>query len=247
MKTAVTKESIREKIFLLADEEYRQFHSRLVPGEEMIIGVRVPVLRKYAKDLWKSWEETPEQLIELIGDDYYEEIMLQGMIIGLDRKTDMTWLFEQIDIFVPKIKNWAVCDIFCGGLKQTEKYKEEMKAFLEKYLHADEEYHIRFAVVMMLSYYIDEKYLDWIFETAESIVHEGYYVKMAVAWLISICFVKFYDKAKKFMQSCSLDDFTYNKALQKARESLRLSPLHKEELEKMKRKKTPGQNVVKKA
>lgn len=235
METAVMKETIRERIFMLADEEYRQFHSRLVPGEEMIVGVRVPVLRKYAKELWISWEGTPEQLIDEIGDKYYEEIMLQGMTIGLNRKADITWLFEQIDIFVPKINNWAVCDIFCGGLKQTGNYKEEMKSFLEKYIRSDKEYHIRFAVVMMLNYYIEDEYLEWIFETAESIVHEGYYVKMAVAWLISICFVKFYDRTKEFIQRCSLDDFTYNKALQKARESLRLSLLHKEELKKMKR------------
>ncbi len=230
-----TKDKIREHIFSLEDGAYRDFHSRLVPGEDKLIGVRVPVLRGYAKELYAASGGDVELLISAIGDEYYEEIMLQGMLIGMQKKAEPAKLFVQIDEFVPKIRNWGVCDTFCAGLKQTKKYPCEMYEFLQKYLTSDEEFEIRFGVVMLLDYYINEEYLERIFAAAQAITHEGYYVKMAVAWLISMCFVKFYEETKEFMQNCTLDDFTYNKALQKARESLRLTKEQKEEMKGMKR------------
>lgn len=232
----MNKDDIRKYIFSLQDKKYREFHASLVPGEDNIIGVRVPVLRKYAKELYNKHTVNAAELIRVVGNDYYEEIMLQGMIIGLQKKIEIHELFEQIDDFVPKISNWAVCDTFCAGLKQVKKHPEETYEFLQKYLNSTEEYFIRFGVVMLLDYYINEKYLYKLFEKMEEITHQGYYVRMAVAWLISICFVKFYDETKAFMKSCRLDDFTYNKALQKARESLRIDQKQKEELEGMKRK-----------
>lgn len=230
----ITRESIREDIFSLQDETYREFHSRLVPGESAIIGVRVPVLRQYAKMLSKAWGKSINGLLEMIGNDYYEEIMLQGMLIGIQKKPERDALFRQIEAYVPKISNWALCDVFCAGLKEVKKYPDETYEFLQKYLASDAEYDIRFGVVMLLDYYVREDYLERIFQITEGITHEGYYVKMAVAWLLSVCFVKFYDETKAFMQNCTLDAFTYNKALQKARESFRLTPCQKEELQRMK-------------
>ena len=235
MKNEINRESIREHIFSLRDEKYKDFHSALVPGEETIIGVRVPVLRKYAKELYGEYGGEAEELIDIIGDDYYEEIMMQGMIIGLQKKISIDQLFAQIDSFVPKIKNWAVCDVFCAGLKQVKKYPQETYEFLQKYLDSSEEFYIRFGLVMLLDYYVDEAHLTEVLKKTEAISHEGFYVKMAAAWLISVCFVKFYDETLSFMQSCRLDDFTYNKALQNARERLRITTEQKDELKKMKR------------
>ena len=240
MNGEINREKIRNVLFSLQDEKYREFSSKLSPGEETIIGVRTPALRKYANELYK--EHVIKQgvdlnvLLEEIGDDCYEEIILQGMLIGLQKKVDKDRLFKQIDEFVPKIKNWAVCDAFCGGLKETKKFREDTYDFLQKYLDSDEEYAIRFGLVMLLDYYIDEEYIDRILAKTEEITHEAYYVKMAAAWLVSICFVKLYDRTKAFMENCKLDDFTYNKALQKARESYRITPEQKEELKLMKRK-----------
>lgn len=230
----ITRETIRKEIFSLKDETYRDFHSKLVPGEENIIGVRVPVLRKYAKELTKAWDADADSLIAEIGDEYYEEIMLQGMVICAQKKPEKEKLFRQIEAYVPKINNWAICDVFCGGLKAVKKYPDETYEFLQKYLASDAEYDIRFGVVMLLDYYVTEEYLERIFQVTEGITHEGYYVKMAVAWLLSICFIRFYDETKVFMQSCRLDAFTYNKALQKTRESFRITPEQKEELKQMK-------------
>ena len=95
---------------------------------------------------------------------------------------------------MPKINNWAVCDTFCAGLKITKKHKEEMFEFLQKYLKSHKEFEIRFGVVMLLDYYIEEKYLNQLFEIFDSIENKEYYVQMAIAWAISICLIKFYDK-----------------------------------------------------
>lgn len=230
------KEEIREHIFSLKDDKYKEFHSRLVPGEESIVGVRVPVLRQYAKELSREYGDDADELISSIGDEYYEEIMLKGMIIGLQKNRTLKWLFDRIDEFVPQINNWAVCDVFCGGLKEAKKHRQEFYEFLGKYLRSSREFETRFAVVMLLSYFVDEEYIDELMKEADKVKRDEYYVQMAVAWLISVCFVKFYDRTREYMKDCSLDDFTYNKAIQKARESYRLTGEQKEELKAMKRK-----------
>lgn len=226
------KEQIKEKLFELADEKYKKFHSGLCPGTENIIGVRVPILRNYAKELIES--NSLEKLLNTIDDEYYEEIMLKGMLIGL-AKEDINTILKHIKDFVPKIDNWAVCDVFCAGLKITKKYKREMWRFLQKYLKSNKEFEIRFAVVMILDYYIEEEYLQKTFEIFNNINNEGYYVKMAVAWAISIELIRFYDETIKYLNNCKLDDFIYNKALQKAIESYRISDTKKEKLRKMKK------------
>jgi len=229
------KNIIRKELFQLQDLKYREFHSTLVPGEEKLIGIRVPVLRNYAKELIKSCEMDTDSLLDFIGDEYYEEVLLRGMIIGLQKKPDKEVLFRQISEFVPLIRNWGICDTFCAELKELKKYPDETYTFLLNYLESDNEYDIRFGVVMLLDYYVKEKYLDKLFIHAEKIRHDGYYVKMAVAWMISICFVKYYEETKSFMRVADLDDFTYNKAIQKARESLRLTAEQKTELKEFKR------------
>ena len=226
------KEEIKQKLFELQDEKYKKFHSSLCPGTNNIIGVRVPILRNYAKDLLRKYKIN--ELLNQVDNEYYEEIMLKGMLIGLS-KEDFITLKAYIEDFVPKIDNWAICDVFCSGLKSTKRYKEEMWNFLQKYLNSKEEFEIRFAVVMILDYYIEEKYLDREFEIFDSIKSRDYYVQMAVAWAISICLIKFYDRTLDYLKSANLDDFTYNKAIQKAIESYRLSKEQKEVLRKTKR------------
>ena len=114
-----------------------------------------------------------------------------------------------------------------------------MWKFLQKYLKSKKEYEIRFAVVMILQYYIDANYIDKVLNILSKINHKGYYAQMAVAWAYSICFVKFYDKTKKFFESIiiksKIDSFTYNKSIQKAIESYRLTKEQKDELRNMKK------------
>ena len=223
---------IKEDLFKLQDKKYQEFHSKLCPGTDNIIGIRIPVLREYAKKLLK--ENDFKTLINYIDDEYYEEIMLQGMLIGL-AKSDFNEIKPYIENFIPKIDNWAICDTFCAGLKITKKYKREMWNLINTYITSDEEFFIRFAVVMILDYYIEEEYIKENFKIFNNIKSDKYYVQMAVAWAISICFAKYFDKTIKYMKTANLDDFTYNKAIQKAIESYSITKEEKDILRKMKR------------
>ena len=226
------KQKIKKELKQLQDKKYQEFHQGLCPGTTDIIGIRVPILRNYAKELLKKY--TLEEIIENLDNQYYEEILLEGILIGLS-KEDYETTIKYIEKFVPKINNWAVCDTFCAGLKITKKHKEEMFEFLQKYLKSSKEFEIRFGIVMLLDYYVEEQYLDKLFKIFNSIKNTEYYVQMAVAWAISICLIKYYDKTCKYLENAILDDFTYNKAIQKAIESYRIPDEKKTFLRKMKR------------
>ena len=223
---------IRQDLLALSDKKYKEFHSSLCPGTNNIIGVRVPVLRNYAKKLSK--QENIKEYIFFNKTKYYEEVMLQGMLIGLIKNSDINETLTMIKNFVPKIDNWAVCDICCSGLKTVNKNKELFWNFIQKYLKSKKEFELRFAIVMMLDYFIDEKYIDKVLIILDNIKHEAYYVKMAVAWTISVAFVKFQDKTMKYLKKNNLDDWTYNKSLQKICESLRVTKETKKAIKEMK-------------
>lgn len=225
------KQDIKKRIYELADEKYKDFHSRLCPGTTNIVGVRTPVLRNYAKELNRKY--SLNELLKEIDDTLYEEIMLQGMLIGLSKNIEEVLKYTRT--FIPKIDNWAICDVFCAGLKITKKYKKEMWNFIQKYLNSDKEFEIRFGIVIILDYYIDEEYLDKNFEIFQKIKNDNYYVKMAIAWAISICLIKYYDRTIKYLEKAKLDNWTYNKSIQKAIESYRISDEQKEYLRKMKK------------
>lgn len=189
-------EELREKLFSLADEKYKEFHGSLCPGTNNIIGIRVPILRNLAGSVAKEdWRE----YLKNAKDDYYEEVMLQGMVIGL-AKMEFKERIEYVKEFIPKIDNWAVCDVTCAGFKFTKKNMEEVWEFLKPYLASNKEFEIRFAVVMLLDFYITEEYIKDVLEILNNIHHEGYYVKMAVAWAISICYIKFPKETMKLLE-----------------------------------------------
>lgn len=164
-----------------------------------------------------------------------EETMLQGMTLGYV-KSDFTGIRPYLDAFLPKIKNWSVCDSTCVSLKIARKEPEAVLEYLLPYLRSDEEFFIRFGVVMLLDHFIMEDYIDLVLEEMDKIHQDAYYVKMAVAWNLSVCFVKFRDKTLSYLRTNHLDDWTYNKTIQKIRESYRVTKEDKEMLLKMKRK-----------
>ncbi len=227
------KNEIKTKLFELSDQKYKEFHSGLCPGVNNIIGVRVPILRNYAKELLKSY--TIGELLKEIDEEYYEEIMLKGMLIGLSSTEDIEVILKYIREFIPKIDNWAICDVFCAGLKITKKHKDEMWKLIQDYLKSDREFEIRFGIVMILDYYIEQEYLQRDFKTFDKIQSKDYYVQMAIAWAVSICLIKYYDETIRYLKVCKLDNFTFNKSLQKAIESYQIDSKQKEVLRKMKR------------
>ena len=222
---------LRDKLFELSDDKFKTFHSRLCPNTDNIIGVRLPLLRQIAKEIAKGdWRN----FLSNSKEEYYEEILINGLVIAY-AKCDVEERLNYIESFVPKIDNWAICDSFCNTLKFVNKNKEIMWEFIQSYLKSYNEFEIRFAVVIILNYYITEDYIDLVLKTLDNIKHDGYYVKMAVAWAISMCFVKFEEKTMAYLKDNSLDDFTYNKSLQKICESLRIDKNTKELIKSMKR------------
>ncbi|MCI8444256.1 MAG: DNA alkylation repair protein [Clostridia bacterium] len=226
------KQKIKQELIKLQDQKYKEFHSRLCSSMAPILGIRVPILRNYAKELLK--QNTFPELMQNIDDEYYEEIMLQGMLIGL-AKEDFKTILESIKNFLPKIDNWAICDVFCAGLKMTKKNQEAMWEFLKQCVKSEQEFEIRFGVVMLLDYFIEEKYLKDIFQILEEIKSQKYYVQMAVAWAISICLIKYYDETLVYLEKANLDTFTYHKALQKGIESDRITLEQKQVLRNRKK------------
>lgn len=224
-------EEIKKELTELAEPEYRDFHSGLLPGTEHVMGVRVPELRKLARRVAK--QDWRVYLAEA-SDDTYEEIMIQGMVTGyakMDRDERVTYL----DRFVPKIDNWAVCDCCTSTYKFMQKDQEEWFAYLMRQIASGTEFGIRFGVVALMDYFVTDEWIDRVLEVYDGISHDGYYVKMAVAWGVSVCYVKFPERTRRFLAENHLDAFTQNKAIQKIRESYRVSREEKEEIKRFKR------------
>ena len=224
-------ENIREKLFEKQDLKYKEFHSGLCPNIDNIIGVRVPDLRKMAKEI--AIQDYEKFLLQA-QDDYYEELLLQGLVIGY-AKISIEDTFKYLKKFVPKINSWAVCDTTCSNLKITKKYMNEVWEFLEQYINSKNEYEIRFALVMYLNYFLTDDYIDKILRKIDKIKNEEYYVQMAIAWLISYAYIKQKEKTEKYLLDNNLDKFTLNKSIQKICESYRVSVEDKEKLKKLKK------------
>lgn len=173
--------------------------------------------------------------VEATDTKFYEETMLQGMVIGL-AKMELDERMKHISMFVPRIDNWAVCDIFCGELKTAvKKGKETVWQFIQPYLISPKEFEIRFGIVMLF-HYVDEEHIDALLAHADTFSHDAYYARMAMAWMISICFIKFPEKTMEYLKQSKLDNWTYNKSLQKTIESLRVDKETKDILRGMKRR-----------
>lgn len=233
------KNKIKSELLSFADPALLTFEQSLNMKSEdetvKQIGIRVPLLRNYAKELSKEYEL--DFLFHNIDEEYYEELMLKGFLISSYKNLSYQEFERIIMCFVPKINDWGICDTFCASLKLTKKYQREFLKVIKKYLKSQKEFEVRFALVMILDYYIDEEHLNQIYEIINDVKLDKYYVKMANAWLISFCIIKYYDKTVAFLKNdCKIDDFTYNKGLQKSIESYRVSNQQKEELRLLKRK-----------
>lgn len=225
---------LKEILKSLADPEFQAFTAGLMPNipSGRVIGVRLPALRKLAKriagDDWRAYLKTAS-------DDTFEEVMLQGMVIGAAR-AGWEELEPYVTGFLPKIDNWSVCDSFCSSLKIAKSRQKEVWDYLQGCLGDDREYIIRFGVVMIIFYYMEEEYAGISFEWFDRITHSGYYVKMAKAWAVSVFYVHFPDRTMEYLKDNRLDDWTYNKALQKITESLSVDPETKQRIRQMKRR-----------
>ena len=238
---------IRKDLLSMAEPQYREFSAKLLPEGENLLGVRLPKLRKMAKQIWKRYGcmYLDTALASNPAEEYMEEILLQGMVIGnlkAGNNTELEQIFDYIRRYVPEITNWSTCDSFCAGLKITKQYPTQMWNFLQEYLTAEHEFAIRFGIVMIINYYINEEYFNRLFPIFNAIGerHHAYYVEMGLAWAISICYVHMPEETVQYLKDMRskpevLNDFTYHKSLQKIVESHCVSTEQKAVIRGMKR------------
>ncbi|MDU7337967.1 MAG: DNA alkylation repair protein [Clostridium sp.] len=208
----------RQQLEKLAEDSYREFSQKLLPGTSNILGVRLPILQSLAKQIAKGdWRE----YLSRATDETFEEIMLQGLVLG-NANADTKELFNRTVNFVPKIDNWSVCDSFCASYKLAKKQPDAIWEFLSPYIQSELEFECRFGVVMLLNYYASEKNTPRTLIQLSRTKATGYYAKMAVAWAVSVCFVKNPEATLPYLKQPVWDDFTHNKAIQKILESNRV-------------------------
>lgn len=220
---------IREELFKEQDLNYKSFHKKLVPDldEDKIIGVRVPVLRKIAKQAEKEGAVIQNPY-------YYEEFMIKGLMIGYS-KSEMSEKIKRLEEFVGLIDNWAVCDGCCSNLKFTEKNREIMLDFISHYINKSQ-FETRFAVVMLMSYYLCDEYIDKALELMLTVNFGEYYSDMAVAWALASAMVNYPEKVLAIIEGNKLPVWVHNKTIQKCRESYRITNELKSYLNTLKRK-----------
>lgn len=224
-------QALTAHLFTLKDPAYKTFHQKLIPDVENFIGVRTPAVKALAKEIARG---NAESFLRVSKSDYYEQSMLEGLVIGT-AKCDFNVFWERVSAFVPKIDNWAVNDSFCAAAKIVGKHLADSLPQIDKLLCSDNPWCIRAGLILLLDYYVREEWIDETLFRCALPFPDKYYVKMGLAWLLSVCYVKFEDKTLAFLKNSALDDFTYNKALQKIIESNRVSKEKKEQIRKMKR------------
>ena len=225
--------NIKQQLIKNSEEKYRKFSQSLIPNINNVLGVRLPILRKIAKEIYKS--ENWQDFLKQNDLEYMEETMLQAMIIGLAKNSPEN-ILEMVKFFISKIDNWSVCDCFCGGLKFASQNQEIVWDFIQPYFKSEKEFEIRFAYVMLLNYFVNENYIDQCLNLIDEFKDTRYYAQMACAWTLSICYIRFPQKTLVYLEKSKLDNWTFNRGIQKICESLRVDKKTKNMLKCMKRK-----------
>lgn len=216
----MSEKTITDGLFALKDENYRRFHAKLIPDIPIdnIIGVRTPVLRKYAKEVAKLPEANI--FLESLPHSYYEENNLHGALLSLLYPKDIIAFMEQLERFLPYVDNWATCDMLSP--KIFKKHLSYVYERVQKWLQSDAVYTIRFGIVTLLEFYLDDAFEPEMLQLVANVRSEEYYVNMAVAWYFSMALVKQYDATLPYIQNRVLEPWTHNKSIQKAIESRRI-------------------------
>ncbi|MCP4579495.1 MAG: DNA alkylation repair protein [Deltaproteobacteria bacterium] len=223
--------SVLEELQGLAEKEYKAFNLKIIPTKQTPLGVRLPILRKIAKRIAK------EDAIDFVKSDkqnIYEMILLEGMVLSYMNES-FKELLPLTENFLNKVDNWAQVDSTICDFQKIESEKEDVLAVVKKWLNSHEEFFVRAGLVMLLAHFVEKQNLKMIFNLSQRVVHTGYYVHMGNAWLISCCMAKFPEETIVFFRNNTLDNRTHNKAIQKSRESFRVSKEHKAIINELKR------------
>lgn len=230
----ITVENIKEVLASYVDDTFQVFTSALIPDSRPILGVRIPVLRQIAKEIAKGDWQT---FLKEAPEDTYEEVNIKGFVIGYV-KVDFADILPYVAEHIEKINDWSLCDGFCSNLKMVKKHLDDFWQFLLPYAKLDDEFKQRVVAVMLMNYYLTDDYIDQTLQVLDILKNDKYYCKMGVAWAIATAWAKQREKTCIYMQdgNNTLDDWTYNKAIQKMLESYRVSEEDKAMLRGMKKK-----------
>ena len=254
-------QEFKNRLFAEAEEGYRDFVLKGTITERPMLGVRIPKCRKIAKEVFDNFEGGAELFLK--NDPVsFEEVMIRGMVIA---KLPYEEMVEKMYDFIALMDNWGVCDCFCASMrKNIERNRDRFLNEIDKMLKSLDEYQARVAYVCLLDCYVVEEYLAVVFDRIDEVAEylsdgpgemsvertkgetvgrrtkkvmawDAYYVKMAIAWLISVCFVKFPEETMLWFERVNLPKWTYNKAISKTCESFRVGKDLKKELMNMKK------------
>lgn len=220
---------IQKHLLSQADRKYRDFTLPLIPNidEKSFIGVRIPVVKKYAKELDAK---DIEEFLKCLPHKYHEENILHASILSSIK--DYNEFIHYVDEFLPFVNNWSVCDTICN--KNLNKHLDKLINEVYIWLKSKEVYRVRYAVKCLMNYYLDDKFKEEHLSKVEEIELDDYYVKMMVAWYLATGLAKNYDSFIGVIEEKKFDKVTHNKAIQKAVESFRVSEEHKKYLKKLK-------------
>jgi len=227
----MNSKELHERLTALSTTGGVAYVNRVTPGSKPCLGVRVPELRKIAKEIAKGDYDT---FLREGREDYWEYESLKAFVIGYI-KADIEIVLSYATAFVPKIHDWSVNDAFCQTFTIARKNKARVYDWIMQYVHSEKEYEQRVVAVMLMSHFLDREYIDRVLSCMNELTHSGYYTKMGVAWAVATAYAKFPQETHAFMLDNRLDDWTYNKSIQKMIESYRISDADKEILRKMKR------------
>ncbi len=203
-----------------AEQEYQNFSAKLLPRNIKLLGVRIPKLRQLATQILREGRAEEYLRIPVSEFEYQEELMLYSLLVAQNKDAHKV---ERIKNFVPYINSWAVCDVFCSSLKDAKKQQKIYWDSFKFYSQSAKEYEIRFFYVLVLSYFINDEYSEKIFSLIQKQKYIGFYDKMAVAWLLSMMFVKYPKPTEDFLLTTPLDEFVFKKSISKICDSYQVT------------------------
>jgi len=221
---------ITDKLFKLQDIKYRDFQAKLIPNIDinMVIGVRTPDLKKYAKELVK--DNNYSSFLNDLPHKYFDENQLHAFIISEIKDFDKC--IEYINTFLPYVDNWATCDQMSP--KIFKKYPDKLINNIKKWIKSKKTYTIRFGIGMMMQYFLDDNFKKEYLELISNIRSNEYYVNMMISWFFATALAKKYDDTIIYLENNKLDTWVHNKTIQKAIESYRITDEQKDYLRSLK-------------
>ena len=219
------KTELQKQLFALQDPGYREFHARLIPGipKEDIIGIRTPVLRKFAGKFARDHSQEAEAFLKELPHRYYEENNLHMLLVT--KIEDYPECLRKVKEFLPYINNWATCDL--PAPKCFEEYREELLPVIREWLLTTDTYTIRYGIGLLMRLYLDDMYRPEYADLVARVRSEEYYVNMMIAWYFATALAKQWDTVIPYLEERKLDRWVHQKTIQKAVESFRITPEQK--------------------